>query len=65
MSELNTITQDVQTQEMKNSDNSEIITNHVIDGITYRIRARSSETASQSLFQMLDESIAREIAKNA
>jgi hypothetical protein len=49
---------------MKNSDNSEIITNHVIDGITYRIRARSSETASQSLFQMLDESIAREIAKN-
>jgi hypothetical protein len=55
-------TQDVVKLEV---ENTETITYHNIDKITYRIRSRSSENATQSLFQMLSESISREIAKKA
>jgi len=45
-------------------ENFEIVTHHVIDGITYRIRARSSENATESLEEMLNGIISRDIEKS-
>jgi len=42
---------------------SEIITKHTIDNITYTIKSRSSENATQTLKDKLEACIARDIAK--
>ena len=42
---------------------SEIVTKRTIDNITYTIRARSSDTAIQTLKEKIDASIARDIAR--
>lgn len=41
----------------------EVITEHTIDNITYTIKSRSSEKATQTLREKLDAVIARDIAK--
>jgi len=57
MNNFTSTTQDVKSHE--------VTTTRIIDGITYTVIARSSETATQTLPQKLDAIISREIAKKA
>jgi len=57
------INEDVHIKIALISGITEVVTKQTIDNITYTIRSRSCETATQSLHNKLDASIARDIAR--